>query len=96
MFTRENGMSAVTRQPRSREEAMAAAQALLSCPTFSIHMRDGDQGLMQVTVVSIQRAETDAGDSGVRPKTAPLTWLFMKSCRPVDDVLFAPHIACTQ
>lgn len=41
MFTEVGGMSAVTRQPQTREEELACAQALLSCPTFSIHA-DGD------------------------------------------------------
>jgi glyoxylase-like metal-dependent hydrolase (beta-lactamase superfamily II) len=36
LFTREGSMSAVTRQPGTHEERLAAFRALLSCPTASI------------------------------------------------------------
>lgn len=37
-------MSAVTRQPEGEAQRQAAMQALLSCPTFSIHVRERDRG----------------------------------------------------
>ncbi|KAI3430589.1 hypothetical protein D9Q98_005182 [Chlorella vulgaris] len=43
-FTREGDMSAVTRQPEGEAQRQAAMQALLSCPTFSIHVRERDRG----------------------------------------------------
>ena len=39
MFTQEGSMSAVTRQPVTKEERFAAFRALLSCPTASIAYR---------------------------------------------------------
>jgi ferredoxin len=36
-YSYANGASAVTQQPETREQRLAALQALLSCPTFSIH-----------------------------------------------------------
>ncbi|CAL1414081.1 unnamed protein product [Linum trigynum] len=37
IFTRVDGMSAVSKQPTSSEERLNALQALLACPTSSIH-----------------------------------------------------------
>lgn len=39
-----DGMSAAYRQPQGPEERQAALQALLSCPTFSIHSTDRKPG----------------------------------------------------
>lgn len=39
-FKRANHQSAVLEQPRTAEERIEAFQALLSCPTFSIHAKD--------------------------------------------------------
>lgn len=39
VFSRAGGMSAVHRQPTSPEERLQALQALLACPTASIHTR---------------------------------------------------------
>uniref|UniRef100_A0A7S2QTB2 Metallo-beta-lactamase domain-containing protein n=1 Tax=Chlamydomonas chlamydogama TaxID=225041 RepID=A0A7S2QTB2_9CHLO len=38
-FTRVGGGSSVTSQPKTKDERVDAMKALLSCPTFSIHVR---------------------------------------------------------
>ncbi|GMH41780.1 hypothetical protein BSKO_09690 [Bryopsis sp. KO-2023] len=43
-FTREGNMSAVTHQPENPQQRIAAMQALLSCPTFSIHSQEPEKG----------------------------------------------------
>jgi len=43
-FTRREGQSAVTAQPDSEVARTAAARALSSCPTFSIHLDDARDG----------------------------------------------------
>jgi ferredoxin len=43
-FTRLGGKSAVTAQPAAGPERAAALQALLACPTFSIHVDDARPG----------------------------------------------------
>ncbi|KAL4451175.1 hypothetical protein ABPG77_009247 [Micractinium sp. CCAP 211/92] len=43
-FSRVGDQSAVTAQPQTPEQRMAAMQALISCPTFSIHCRQRQPG----------------------------------------------------
>lgn len=44
VFTHVNGASAVTRQPESEQETRQAHQALLACPTYSIHTQSAQPG----------------------------------------------------
>ncbi|URD99724.1 Metallo-beta-lactamase superfamily [Musa troglodytarum] len=48
VFTRVDGMSAVTRQPSCEEERIKALQALLSCPTSSIHTERPTNKILEV------------------------------------------------
>lgn len=43
VFSRIGDKSAVHAQPMSREQRVGATQALLSCPTFSIHVNRMDK-----------------------------------------------------
>ncbi|THU62407.1 hypothetical protein C4D60_Mb01t04820 [Musa balbisiana] len=47
-FTRVDGMSAVTRQPSCEEERVKALQALLSCPTSSIHTEKPTKEILEI------------------------------------------------
>ncbi|XP_031112371.1 uncharacterized protein LOC116016308 [Ipomoea triloba] len=48
IFTRVNDMSAVSRQPGCGEERLRALQALLSCPTSSIHTEKPAHDVLEV------------------------------------------------
>ncbi|CAL9151702.1 unnamed protein product [Musa hybrid cultivar] len=48
VFTRVDDMSAVTRQPSCEEERIKALQALLSCPTSSIHTERPTNKILEV------------------------------------------------
>ncbi|WVZ73038.1 hypothetical protein U9M48_021396 [Paspalum notatum var. saurae] len=48
VFKRVDGQSAVAAQPRSEEERTKALQALLSCPTSSIHTHRPSEHIIQV------------------------------------------------
>ncbi|XP_072966460.1 uncharacterized protein [Typha angustifolia] len=48
IFTSVDGKSAVTRQPSSEEEKIKALQALLSCPTSSIHTEKPTKKILEV------------------------------------------------
>ncbi|KAI3467873.1 hypothetical protein Pfo_024536 [Paulownia fortunei] len=48
IFNRRDGMSAVFKQPTSDEERMKALQALLSCPTNSIHTERAPRDILEV------------------------------------------------
>ncbi|KAI4357033.1 hypothetical protein L6164_001008 [Bauhinia variegata] len=48
IFTRVDGMSAVFKQPTSEEERLKGLQALLSCPTSSIHTEKPPHDILQV------------------------------------------------
>ncbi|KAF7145323.1 hypothetical protein RHSIM_Rhsim04G0167600 [Rhododendron simsii] len=47
IFTRVGDMSAVFKQPSSKEERLKALQALLSCPTSSIRTEKPDQDILE-------------------------------------------------
>ncbi|KAI4357034.1 hypothetical protein L6164_001009 [Bauhinia variegata] len=47
IFTRVDGMSAVFKQPTSKEERLKALQALLSCPTSSIHTEKPPRDILE-------------------------------------------------
>ncbi|KAA8517307.1 hypothetical protein F0562_017600 [Nyssa sinensis] len=47
-FTKVDGMSAVFKQPNYEEERLKALQALLSCPTNSIHTEKPPDGILDV------------------------------------------------
>lgn len=47
-FTRVDGQSAVTKQPSREEERVKALQALLSCPTSSIHTEKPTKKILEI------------------------------------------------
>jgi len=47
VFTRAGDQSAVTKQPETSDERLASMQALLSCPTSSIHVNKVQKGEMK-------------------------------------------------
>ena len=52
MFTQAGPMSAVTRQPQSPEERLAAGRALLSCPTASIGL-EGEKSIINLAAQTL-------------------------------------------
>uniref|UniRef100_A0A7N0T539 Metallo-beta-lactamase domain-containing protein n=1 Tax=Kalanchoe fedtschenkoi TaxID=63787 RepID=A0A7N0T539_KALFE len=48
VFKRVDGMAAVSKQPESKEEQLSALQALISCPTSSIHTKELARDIAQV------------------------------------------------
>ncbi|KAG2488220.1 hypothetical protein HYH03_013214 [Edaphochlamys debaryana] len=78
VFARVGRQSAVTRQPGGREGRLAAMRALLSCPTYSIHVTDrtGDelkeaQASLPAPVPGLVHvAATGASDHGGDGRTA--------------------------
>ena len=52
MFTQAGPMSAVTRQPQSPEERLAAGRALLSCPTASIGL-EGEKSVINLAAQTL-------------------------------------------
>ncbi|BDA50908.1 hypothetical protein COCOBI_17-1270 [Coccomyxa sp. Obi] len=54
-FKRKNSQSAVLTQPQTQEERFQAFQALLSCPTYSIHVAEKDRETQQEAEASFPR-----------------------------------------
>ncbi|EIE27165.1 Metallo-hydrolase/oxidoreductase [Coccomyxa subellipsoidea C-169] len=54
-FKRKNSQSAVLAQPETKEQRLQAFQALLSCPTYSIHVADKDREAQQEAEESFPR-----------------------------------------
>ncbi|CAM8965751.1 unnamed protein product [Rhodiola kirilowii] len=48
VFSRVDGMAAVSKQPESKEDQLSALQALISCPTSSIHTKKLAQDIPEV------------------------------------------------
>lgn len=54
-YGRINGQTAVLRQPETAEQRQAALQALLACPTFSIHCQDKQSDELRAAVGSFPK-----------------------------------------
>lgn len=104
-FARLGAQSAVHAQPRSDAERLAAAQALLCCPTASIHLAPS----REATALRERAAATFPLPLGGRDDTfflgftspksfGALSWLLRRPDREggnvmVDSPRFAPHLA---